>query len=410
MFTPRISSPSSSELRPTKTIATSESFASASASESAASAGGDPAELDRPARARLPVLDAQGVLPAAPPAATRTRTGRRGPGAAWVEVTWVEGPPPTVELLVVEEQARRGRPVPHAGAHGQLVLAASPAASAWPSSAASTSRDRRRRPRRGPPSPCRSTARGSLRRSFGSPWRSGLSKYSTSTPARRRRAARGRSTERARGWRPCTSRRARTAPARPGTAARSPPAASPAGTRCRCSSRAARRGRPPRGRGPRSGAPTRPAAGRRPRSSAGRSPARSASRASCRCALESFSEIAIFENGTRSGGSNMPRRTRATKSRCSERSISASVMRPAFTSSTRRPVLGAAGEVRARLDGGDGRLAQRGRELVVPVDVAHRAAVAHDVALEAPLVPQPLLEQVGAGAARAFRSRRCRRT
>ena len=30
----------------------------------------------------------------------------------------------------------------------------------------------------------------------------------------------------------------------------------------------------------------------------------------------------------------MPRRTRATKSRSSERSISASVMRPAFTSST----------------------------------------------------------------------------
>ena len=98
MFTPRISSPSSSELRPTKTTATSEPFASASASESVASAGG---------------IQASWIVPPAPvwrystrrayfrPAsrATRTRTGRRGPGAAWVEVTWVEGPPPTVSSL-----------------------------------------------------------------------------------------------------------------------------------------------------------------------------------------------------------------------------------------------------------------------------------------------------------------------
>ncbi len=62
---------------------------------------------------------------------------------------------------------------------------------------------------------------------------------------------------------------------------------------------------------------------------------RPASRASSRCALESFSEIAIREYGTRSGGSNMPRRTRAANSLLSERSISASVMRPAFTSSSR---------------------------------------------------------------------------
>ena len=40
MFTRRISSPSSSELRPTKTIATSDSFASVTASARAAAAGG----------------------------------------------------------------------------------------------------------------------------------------------------------------------------------------------------------------------------------------------------------------------------------------------------------------------------------------------------------------------------------
>ena len=61
---------------------------------------------------------------------------------------------------------------------------------------------------------------------------------------------------------------------------------------------------------------------------------RAASRATSRWALESFSAMEIVEYGTRSGGSNMPRRIRATKSRSTARSISASVMRPAFTSST----------------------------------------------------------------------------
>ena len=59
-----------------------------------------------------------------------------------------------------------------------------------------------------------------------------------------------------------------------------------------------------------------------------------ASRASCRCAAESFTEIGIFANGTRSGGSNMPSRNRATNRRASARSISASEIAPAFTSST----------------------------------------------------------------------------
>ena len=62
-------------------------------------------------------------------------------------------------------------------------------------------------------------------------------------------------------------------------------------------------------------------------------------------------------------------------------------------------VLAAAGQIRARLDGRHRRGALRRDVLVTPEDVADRAAIAHHVALEAPLFAQALLEEVGAGAA-----------
>ena len=61
----------------------------------------------------------------------------------------------------------------------------------------------------------------------------------------------------------------------------------------------------------------------------------SASRASCRWGAESFTEYGILAYGTRSGGSNMPSRMRASNSRSAERVISVSVMVPALTSSSR---------------------------------------------------------------------------
>ena len=73
-------------------------------------------------------------------------------------------------------------------------------------------------------------------------------------------------------------------------------------------------------------------------------------------------------------------------------------------------VLAAAGQIRSRLDGRHGRGALRRDVLVIPDDVADRAAVAHDVALESPLLAQALLQEIRAGATRALRSPRCRRT
>ena len=50
---------------------------------------------------------------------------------------------------------------------------------------------------------------------------------------------------------------------------------------------------------------------------------RAASSASCRCFSESFAENGMLEWGATPGGSNIPRRKRASKSRLSARSISA---------------------------------------------------------------------------------------
>ena len=126
---------------------------------------------------------------------------------------------------------------------------------------------------------------------------------------------------------------------------------------------------------------------------------RSAFRASCLCAFESFSEIGIFENGTRSGGSNIPRRNRATKSRC-DRAVDLGFRDVAGLDLVNESsIFGAAGEVRTGFDCCHSRCAERGSVFMTPEDVAHGAAIAHDVALESPLFPQALLKKVRAGAA-----------
>ena len=60
-----------------------------------------------------------------------------------------------------------------------------------------------------------------------------------------------------------------------------------------------------------------------------------ASSASCLCSAQSFTEIGICAYGTTSGGSNIPSRIRASKSRTSARSMSSSVSRPFSTANVR---------------------------------------------------------------------------
>ena len=137
---------------------------------------------------------------------------------------------------------------------------------------------------------------------------------------------------------------------------------------------------------------------------------RSACRASWRCAAESFSEYGILVYGTRSGGSNMPRRIRATKRRSVARVISASVDRARLHFVDEARVLAAASEIRARLDGRHRRRALGGRVFVTPEDIADRAAIAHDVALKSPLIPQALFAAGPCWRSRARRPPSCRRT
>ena len=95
----------------------------------------------------------------------------------------------------------------------------------------------------------------------------------------------------------------------------------------------------------------------------------------------------------------MPRRNRATKSR-SERAVDLGFRDAAgFDLVNQSSIFGAASEVRARFDRRHSRSAQRGGVFVIPIDVVHCAAIAHDVALESPLFPQALLQKVCAGAA-----------
>ena len=135
-------------------------------------------------------------------------------------------------------------------------------------------------------------------------------------------------------------------------------------------------------------------------SSAARSPCAPLPAPVLRCSAESFSEYGILENGTRSGGSNMPSLKRAMNRRSSDRSISASVIRPLFTASTSEryslpqvrsvPAFTATAEASAAV----------GLVLVAAKDIGDGAAIAHDVALEAPIAAQALLQQIGVGAGR----------
>jgi hypothetical protein len=102
----------------------------------------------------------------------------------------------------------------------------------------------------------------------------------------------------------------------------------------------------------------------------------------------------IFEYGTRPGGS------KARLEKPLQGAVDLGLRDVASLHSVyQRSVLGAAGEVRSRRDRRHRRLAQGGRVLVIPMNVAQGPAIADDVAPEAPLLPQPPLQQVGAGAA-----------
>ena len=244
MFTPRISSPSSSELRPTKATADVGVLHERLGLRQRGGGRRNPAELEVPPApgCRYSSAAAYARPPSSGDLASVAGGRRRGPRRrhAWRSA-------PKHELLVVEEQAR----VPvrfHMPCGRSGRTRRWPAASAWRSSGWSTSRGRRRPARRGLPCPVEVGPRLVLRRAR-APCSSGLAKYSASMPCPLPvgAAQEGRRAPAPACW-PCRSRRARSARARPGTGARSPRAASPAATRCRCSCRAERRDRRPTGR------------------------------------------------------------------------------------------------------------------------------------------------------------------
>ena len=83
----------------------------------------NPAELDHPARAGLPELDAHAVLAPGLQPHLRAASARRIVGAACVDVICVAGPPLKSSFLLVEEHADLAGAVPAPGADDQLVLA-----------------------------------------------------------------------------------------------------------------------------------------------------------------------------------------------------------------------------------------------------------------------------------------------
>jgi hypothetical protein len=125
-----------------------------------------------------------------------------------------------------------------------------------------------------------------------------------------------------------------------------------------------------------------------------------ACRASARCAGQSMIAGGVVDHGTRSGGSKRPSLNLVASRRRSERSISASVMSPSRTATTRSLVGAAAVEVAAVAHRQRGGLGGVFRDLVVLVKIVDGAAVADHVAAEAPALAQRFPEQPAAGAAR----------
>src|ERR1035441_4581237 len=137
-----------------------------------------------------------------------------------------------------------------------------------------------------------------------------------------------------------------------------------------------------------------------------------ASSASAWWASESTTDMGMRANGTRSGGSNMPRRRRAVSRRRTAVSMSASAIsfcssagsnaEYSFPQSRSVPALTAraapTAPPRARLAGPRRARRHAVHRVVAVEDIAHRAAIGDHVSREAPILAQDIAEQSRAGA------------